>query len=524
MNTLVILFADSKSEHIFDKCFNSLSAFDRSLLWAKKTCAEHKADFVLFCNNSIADKAREAINQAEIDSQILGLDNWTLQDLFSNMSLEAQKKNAKSIIFAYADQPLLNSELTDKIISDHIEYNAEYTFADGYLNGMSPEMLDAETAGILSKLAEIKEMGKTRVTRDSVFEFIKLDINSFEIETVIGEKDYKLFRINLNAESKSNLLCCQELLSKNIEKDSALEICEKASQELNCIKTVPSYYNIQISGKNNLKSIYEPASQSVFNGSFIDRTNFISLIDKIADFSRKAVVSLSLWGEALEHPDLISFVDAILSHPGLSVLIETDGQKVTEVLAQKINEICSKYPERTNGYEKILWIVKIDSATKEMYQKINGLDDGYDKAVLAVEVLSKYFAGSVYPQFTRINENEDELETFYRYWSNPQSPSKGKVIIQKYSTFCGVLPDKKPADLSPLVRNVCWHLRRDLNVLADGRVPLCREVLDKKIIGNAFTQDLNEIWKESDTEVKSQIKNNYSEHCGKCDEYYTFNF
>ena len=90
--------------------------------------------------------------------------------------------------------------------------------------------------------------------------------------------------------------------------------------------------------------------------------------------------------------------------------------------------------------------------------------------------------------------------------------------------FAGFLPPCKPADLSPLERNVCWHLRRDFTILLNGDVPSCKTCLFDQINGNVFESSLEEIWQKNNSLIEDQIKNNYNKRCGKCDEYYTFNF
>ena len=129
----------------------------------------------------------------------------------------------------------------------------------------------------------------------------------------------------------------------------------------------------------------------------------------------------------------------------------------------------------------------------------------------------------------RLHENEDELEAFYRFW---KAHGTGELIIQKYDSFAGILEDKKVADLSPVLRNPCWHLRNDMSVFIDGSVPLCRSVLPScsldttspNIMGNIFTDSLENIWNRSTKDLENHCKNDYGELCRKCDEYYTFNF
>jgi spiro-SPASM protein len=80
-------------------------------------------------------------------------------------------------------------------------------------------------------------------------------------------------------------------------------------------------------------------------------------------------------------------------------------------------------------------------------------------------------------------------------------------------------------DLSPLKRFACWHLKRDLHVLIDGSVPVCREDLEGgKILGNILTDDLREIWDRGTPWYLRHLDGDYPELCKGCDEYYTYNF
>jgi spiro-SPASM protein len=101
----------------------------------------------------------------------------------------------------------------------------------------------------------------------------------------------------------------------------------------------------------------------------------------------------------------------------------------------------------------------------------------------------------------------------------------GKVIVQKYDPFCGFLPDRRVTDLSPLKRFPCWHLKRDVAVLMDGSVCLCREDLKgEHVLGNIAKQSLEEIWAAGDRFYRDHLQERYPELCKKCDEYYSFNF
>lgn len=530
MKTLVILFASSKSLHMFDKVFAGKSSFERSLDWAQKVKEIVDSEIILFGDYSIKKECLLSLDQMNLQCSCRFEEEWTVHKLFQEFSNVTKEKNAENILFAWADSPFINSEITKKILDDHLEYSAEFTFADGYPEGLCPEALNSGTSSILSELSMTlqKEVGEKEVCRTSIFDLIKTDINSFEIETVISDEDYRLFRLHFNCGTKANLLACTNLFALGIENLSLEEISQKAVKCEKILKTLPSYYAIQITDKVNLSSIYKPDILEKQDGrTFMPLSDFKALIEKISLFSENAVVSLSAWGEALCHPDLPEMIATVLEKPALSVLLETDGLLMTETLADKIKSIVDSAADRISGgeiQEKIYWIVTLDSFSPLKYKEVNGNFDSYEKAFSSVGLLQKYFPSQVYPQFTRMNENENELEAFFRFWSDKQSPSAGKLIVQKYDSFCQLLPDRKPADLSPLERNPCWHIRRDMTILVDGSVSFCRSCLKNGIIGNAFKEKLEDIWARLDSEVKCQMDSKYSKFCEKCDEYYTFNF
>ena len=243
---------------------------------------------------------------------------------------------------------------------------------------------------------------------------------------------------------------------------------------------------------------------------------FAALVPQMASLSERAVVSLSAWGEPLTHPDLPRLIRTVLMESGLSVLIETDGLLVTEQVCADSAAAVAAAPRRTNGLPPLMWIVSVDACTEETYRAVWRGAPTFLQAQQAVALLTQYFPGDVYPQLMRMDVNEAELEQFYRFWSDSASPSGGKLIIQKYDSYCGVLSDRKPADLSPLGRHPCWHLRRDMTILTDGTVPRCHECYYTHTVGNVFDTSVADVWKKMTLQEDAD--------CGKCDDYYTYNF
>ena len=231
---------------------------------------------------------------------------------------------------------------------------------------------------------------------------------------------------------------------------------------------------------------------------------------KIAAFAGDGVIDISLWGEPSLHPRIFDIIGAVLGQPGLSLVIETSGVGWKPDIFSRVRDSFSSRPT---------WIVSLDASTEEMYRRLRGA--GFAEAVKTAELLLSAFTGTAWVQAVRMKENEEDLDVFFKTWKARTE----NVIVQKYDSFSGLLPDRKVADLSPVKRFPCWHLKRDMAILLDGTVPLCRE--DVRVahrMGNAFTDDLAAIWGRADDAYRQHLSEKYPQICAGCDEYYTYNF
>ena len=392
-------------------------------------------------------------------------------------------------------------------------------------------MVDAGAAGIIATLGEgvQKTAGEKLASRDALFSIMSGDINSFEIETVIAPKDYRMLRLTFSCAQKIDFLACERLFKAAQKKVAmqtadfdALALSDLAESDVSVLQTVPAFYNVQISGRYQHDLVYTPYSQLIQAHPLSDMpfADFQKLVAQIADYSENAVVSLSAFGEPLLHPHFADCVKEVLSHPGLTAFIETDGTLVTEQMVSALAALDAK---------RIIWVVLLDAVESKGYAGLHHCaESDFSPAVAAVGLLSKAFPHNVYPQMTRMKANEAQLESFYRFWKDKDNASAGELIIQKYNTFCGSLPDEKSADLSPLVRNPCWHLRRDMTILSDGTVPFCVSQVLGKSAGNAITEGIPAVWERFSEPLKAHLTKDFSAattaNCKACDEYYTFTF
>lgn len=534
MKNLVVLFAGEITPLALETLSGGRSAYGRALGTAASLPFNDR--LVVFASERhhngyrgiSVDSLKSAAAGIGVSADIIVEDSWTVSSFFSRLAAESE--GFENVIIAGADMPFIDAGFTGRLMERHGRYAAEYTFAEGYPAGLAPEIL---AAGILPVLARLSAGDTGPVSQQSVFETIKKDINSFDIETDLAPVDLRHLRLSLACDTRQNFLLCEALAGIDAGNCAAL-----AEQRAGRLRTVPAFYAVQVAGGCPFECVFCPYPRFASSGKgrssgvrAFDRNDFMPvgdferLVDKIAEFSGNATVSLSLWGECSGHPDIVRLVSSVLGHNALSVLIETTGIGWTEESLKGIAEAVRKAGPRTDGKDPISWIVSLDAVSEPRYASLRvappSRKDFFQTALSFVNAVSELFPGSVWPQMIRMNENEEELEAFYRFWKE----KLGRVIVQKHDHFCGSIEDRRVADLSPLGRHPCWHLKRDMSILIDGTVPLCREDLyATRPMGNALTGELPDIWSGFQPVYEQHVTCNHEGMCGACDEFYTYNF
>jgi len=447
-------------------------------------------------------------------------DRWTVGKLLERLA--RLSLGYDGLYYTWADYPFLDLPLAQALADRHFRFGAEYSYADGWPQGLAPELLAPSTA---SALAQLAPDDPAPVERDTLFSVLQRDINSFDIETELSPVDLRPHRLTLAADSKRNLALIRSLRSAGFTNAQDLDRILQTRGEL--LRTFPAFYAIQIAGPCPQVCSLCPYPLMGSEGSpsilkrddFMEIPRFEALLDRIVDFSGDGVIDLSLWGEASLHPQISRMVRAVLDRRELSLVIETSGIGWKGSTLDEITEYAHGAPRRFTGMAPLSWIVSLDSEDQDLYQKLRG--SGYSEAHGFVNELLPRFPENVYVQAVRIQGGEDDMEKFYRTWKS----TKAKVIIQKYDHFCGFLPPKKATDLSPIKRRPCWHLLRDMSILIDGSVPLCREDLRGAYpLGNVFAETLETIWNRGQAVYREHLAQNYNNLCAECDEYYTYNF
>ena len=417
-----------------------------------------------------------------------------------------------NIFYFYADCPLIDSELTGRMYENHLKYFSEYTFADGYPSGLSVEIIKASILPLLLKLAG---PDPDAAGRRSVFSLIEKDINSFDIETEISPDDQRLLRVSLFPDTKRNFIQLKKLMRILSDEKGGLPKQELAGSVLSAVResgeflrSLPVFFEIQTTPGSPQKIGYFPELPAGDGEMSVE--DFKTILSKISDFSEDGVISLSVRNEPSVHSSPAALAEAVLSYPNLDLLIETSG---TCWKPDEVRRILSLDGSR------ITWIIDLDAVDPALYKELRG--EGYDEACSFASELIGLSPSNVWVQTVRMKDNESDTENFYKHWKEKTN----NVIIQKYDWCCGRLPQRKVTDLSPVRRLPCWHLKREMTVLLDGSVPLCRDDLDNRhLLGNLLREDAEKIWENGREIYLQHLREEYPDLCRNCDEYYTYNY
>jgi len=515
MPTLVALYCVDISSYAKDFLIKDKSAIEMSIENAltlpdckKVLIIINKKDEVLF--NSLKDEGK-------LDDRI-EVRTFDVVSSYNILRECSKDSDVYSDVFIHPlDAPFIDVEESQILYERHIKYSAEYSFADGFPQFLLPQILSVSLCRILSRFAE-KDLGDAH--HNFLFELIKKDINSYDIETLVAPEDVRILKLSFIVDSKRSLMLCKNFFGINTK--NYLEMIKSSPLML---KTLPRYYMIEICPKTPYTPIYRPPL--VEDAKIMSLEEFSIIIEKISRFSDDAIISLSLYGEPLEHPQFVEIVKKSLSYNNISLLIETHGNKKEwQEKLDAIKEVILTSPIRPSLTQPLYWITSIDATKWETYGKVYNVEEEEAKLLLKTayemaEQASSIFGSSSYVQIVRMLENEDDLEDFYRSWKE-----RGvEVIIQKYNHFCKALPDRRVADLSPLKRMPCRHLNREVCINYNGDVLLCyQDIFSKNVLGNVLREELEDIWQRFDAPFVEQANLKFGDLCELCDEYYTYNF
>ncbi|MCX6701998.1 MAG: radical SAM/SPASM domain-containing protein [Candidatus Zambryskibacteria bacterium] len=181
------------------------------------------------------------------------------------------------------------------------------------------------------------------------------------------------------------------------------------------------------------------------------------------------VYSPFMTGEPFLFPKIYQWMD-YMTKEDVMINLYTNGEFMDVDRLVKYPNVCSV-------------TVSLNGATKETHEKIMGISN-FDKIKAKIEDLIKKAHFGVMVSMVITEDNLHEVELFKKMWGE--------------HAFCGRFINYAGAKHSSLeksgIKKPCSHLRV-MNILWDGRVPLCCLDYDGQVIlGDVNKQSLREIW------------------------------
>ena len=437
--------------------------------------------------------------------QVAQQKQWGLIELLD--WLQKHSSADEQIIYLSLDAPFVDPQLIEKMLEIHRHYVAEFTFADGYPQGLTVEIINSAIMASLTHLCRREEQLES-VTM--LFDIIQRDINAFDVETELSPVDLRDLRLSLRCNSRHNYLICKELVARKAWGSKA--IIDTLATQPQLLRQLPAFVSVEVVAQASQEPAYLPyqiLKQSRNNiPAEMPSQSFKKFLEQLATFAPQATLHISLWGEVALHSDPLALINMVRQH-SLTCMVESSGVgwKAPELAALKEGD-----------FDDVTWIVALDSNDPTLYKQLRG--EGYEEAQRFAHSMLERYPQRTYVQMVRMQQSEAQLEHFYNSWKEKTE----NIIIMKYDHYCGMLPDLRVTDISPVKRRPCWHIKRDLSIMVDGSVPMCREDLHlKTLMGNIYHDSLETIWERGVQIYQQHIDERYPTMCAGCDEYYTYN-
>jgi spiro-SPASM protein len=418
-----------------------------------------------------------------------------------------EKSQAVSLVRIYADAPFIDDVVVEEICSIHEKYLAEFTYSENVPAGLSCEVFSAEL---------IKSLPETDEKRLPLSQVIRSNINQFDVELYYKAPDIRDKRLAFRSGDPRENRIMQTLFSRIGRYPKYEELKSLIEENGDVLYQSPSYLEVELTGNADVETIYSLRKGLKSVRGDMEPAVFSSIIEGIRTFDLPYSICLGGSGDPLCHPSFYQILDSIRNETLVkTIIIETDGTRCDADF--------SEYVSKAND-SRITIIVDCSGYDAKSYSLIHE-SPRFDEILGNVKKLRDAMGDhskNLHVQLMKIKETEPFIDAYYDMWE----AEKVQIILQKHNSFLGAIEDRRYYDLTPLDRVPCWHLQRDLFVMADGRVGFC-----KQDINGAFSKwkiselSLQEIWKSRREIFMKDYsgKRATSPDCSKCDEWYTFN-
>jgi spiro-SPASM protein len=419
---------------------------------------------------------------------------------------DEEELNDIYFVFSEYEYIYFDNKINSEILDESIKYQIEYYYGEGFPEGIVGQIVNGSIIKDIFELANEQD----DVHKNFIFDILLRNVSFFDIDLIEGEEDFEVFRYSLTLSKKEDIPLIDYILDnienkQNISFNEIKTIVKKNPEKL---RTIPKAIFIEVSSKCNFQCIHCPYSKGIKREKeFLTADEIEKLYKGNIEFFDDKVIVISGFGEPFLNPEIIEIIDFFSQNH--NIIVETNGSYFNSDIMKKL-----KNPD------KVKFIVSIDSATENTFNFL-GKSMNFKKLETFLKYFLEKYPQNFYIQFVRMKQNDFEVEQFYEKWKNFEK----NIIFRKYNNYSGVLEDNEVADLTPINRFPCFHLRRDFYILSDGKVALCKSDINGDIAdSNVFEEGMEIIWQKLEKFYKLHLEKKYIPMCKNCNEFYTFYF
>ncbi|TGK02710.1 spiro-SPASM protein [Leptospira langatensis] len=406
--------------------------------------------------------------------------------------------------------PLLDPSLTAELVRRHDKYLAQYSYSENLPPGIVPRILSREFVRSLPQNYE----GGTQ-------EFLAKNINHYDTEIFYSSPDLRQWRLDFSlSDLRSKRFVSSFLQEKQDWKYEEFQSFLVSHPEV--FRSAPSYYEIELHRGCEYQCVFCPRQnlKPEEDNQSLDPEILDSILSQAEkEFGSSYSVCFGGLGEPTLHPKFAEILQRTISSPHLKELfIESALYGNLDGLKKGILSISEE------DRKKISLVVNLTTRDKRNYAKLYGKDN-LEEVLKNLEAISQILPkSSIYLQFLKIQEVDPELDSWYE-----ETQKAGyEIILQKYNSYSGKLAQRRASDLTPLGRDFCWHIARDMYINANGEVSICKQTpaSSPNSLGNLRSESLVAIWKKGNPLFSLSAEGKHGEipaPCLSCDEWYTFN-
>lgn len=414
------------------------------------------------------------------------------------------RTGADHIIRLFCDSPFIDRQIVADMLETQVKYEAEFTYAENLPQGLGCEIF---SRALTDSFPETEE--KTL----PLGQVIRGNINQFDVELFYREPDIRNLRLSFRSGDPRNRKVMERLMAAAGNFPSYADILPLTENNPEILYAGPSYLELEISGRCDMNCLFCCRTAVKPERGLMEPELLKKILKDMREFGLPYTVCFGGTGEPLLHDRFGEMIKAVLDEPlAERLIVETNGQYINESYASLVSE-----------NSRLITIVNINGADADSYRQLHGKDcfAAVEENVLMLQKAAGENSGQVYVQLMKINETEPFTDRYYDRWEERRIP----VVFQKQNTWLGKIQDRRYSDLTPLERTACWHLQRDLFVLADGRAVFCKQdILAEHCAGSLKELSVSDIYEAKKEDFCRNRAGELTDFCRDCDEWYTFNF